>query len=305
MTEFVPQERGTTIRYPSTALLCLDSIDKQTSDSVWNINIQKRTNLLSGFFTRIGITEVQLNWNVPNISSELANTTLVVDVSNSGINTYSATLPVGYYTVQQALDRIVLQLNTDLGSDQFYVDLSGVQFGQVGLWTKAGYEFRINFASSSYLPYQLGFDTVDDTYSSKKIIFSPDLRPFSYIDFVSSQLTYCQNLKDGSSTPQDVDVMCRLYFNWDGSYTSYDGYGLPILFGYKPDRLLRQFATPKMIKWDNIQPIGNLNIQIYGRRVFGDLLNVSVQPPRYVQITPYILSDFGTNYQMTLQVSEV
>lgn len=290
MTEFVPTEKGTNIRFPSTALLSLDSRDRIPGQTVWDISIVKPSNLLTGFFTRIGLTELQLSWNVPNISSQLDNNTFTVVI---GSTPTTVTLPNGFYTVQQALDGIVFLLNIALGASTFSIQTIPLAFGAVNL-AKATGTFSV---SSTTLADQLGF-ILGAVASATQQALTPDLRPYDYIDFVSNQLTYCQNVKDGTSTPSDLNVMCRLYFGWESSYTSYDGYGFPILFGYKPDKLIKQFATPKQIKWDNIQPIGNLTIQIYGRRQLG-----AFTVPAYGPVSG--LAEFNTNYQLTLQVSEI
>jgi hypothetical protein len=290
MTEYVPTQKGATIRYPSTAYLTLDSRDRTSGETVFDISIQKKTNVMTGFFTRLALTEVQLNWNIPNINSQLSNNTFTVVI---GTTPTTVTLPNGFYTVQQALDAIVFLLNASLGASTFSIQTTSLPFGSVNI-AKATGTFSI---TSTTLSGQLGF-LLGATASATQQAVVPDLRPFDYIDFVSSQLTYCQDVKDGTSAPLDLDAMYRLYFNFDGSYTSYDGYGFPILFGYKPDRLLRQIVIPKQIKWDNIQPIGNLTIQLYGRRDLGPFTS-----PSYDRIQG--LAEYGTNYALTFQVSEV
>jgi hypothetical protein len=117
----------------------------------------------------------------------------------------------------------------------------------------------------------------------------PDLRPTRFIDFVCSQLTYPQQLKDATTQQQTRDVLCRFYFAED-SPENYDEYGFPILMGYTRFVRRRIFNPPKYIKWDNNLPVGNLSFQVYGDD--GNLLDgTEVNKER-------------NNWLMTLQLQE-
>ena len=298
MVDFVPNERATPIRVPSTANLMIDSIDRDEL-SPWDFQITKNYSILNGFFTRIGTTEVVLEWCQPNISSSLGNNQLVIDVSGTGGNTYSGTETItfteGFYTVAQALGRLTSLLNDISGT-------TGMTFGtatnaltnQVQVISVGG-DWAINAASAGLaLALQIGLPVgLNNTLTSIHSIVCPDLRPYRYIDFVSAQLTYNQDLKDSSTNNIVRDVLCRWYFDW---YTppDLDSLGFPIFMGYTAFRARRLFNPPKQIKWSPNQPIGNLSFQVYGNTVFGG-------DPELVPLIPYAKS----NWLMTLQVSEV
>ena len=287
-------ERATTIRQPSTANLMIDSFDRETPNP-WNFQITKNQALQNGFFSRIATTEVVLEWGNPNISAELQNTLISIDISGTGANTFVGTVPItlgtGFYTVAQALERWCSQLN----------DLSGttgtgfrplVYFGLPGVASTGGV-WRIT-APGTLLALQLGLPYfTTDTFAPAHFLGTPDLRPYRYLDFTSSQLTYNQDLKDNSTALIERDVLCRWYFAWD-TPPELDTLGVPILMGYVPFKARRLYNPPKQIKWDPTQPLGNLSFEVF----YSDITGLSGPVPAYPTNT------FPSNWLMTLQLSE-
>lgn len=282
MSGFVPGEKATTIRMPSTANLMVDSADRNEAvfPSAFNFQIQKNQSILNGFFTRIGTTEVVLEWCQENITT--ANNTITVDISGTGANTYfdtvSVTVTSGFYTIKDALDFIINALN----------DLEPTTGATFSVVQDPGNVFiDCSGADATFDNTPLANQLTLDDASTPAFIICPDLRPYRYIDFVSTQLTYSQDLKDSTTSPTERDVLCRWYFSYDDA-PSYDAYGFPILMGYSRFCLRRIFNPPKQIKWDNNLPIGNLTFQVYDNN--GLLIPSSAE---------------GTEWLMTLQVSEV
>ena len=304
MTTFLPAEKGTPIRMPSTANLMLDSADRNTSvySRANSFTIAKPESLLNGFFTRIGTTEVVLEYSTPNISSTLGNNTLVIDLSGAGATTGAGTatrtISAGFYTAEQLIDWMTKKL----------FDLSGAFTPNI-TWTVAATTGAEGVGSGAVLtpssPIYARFsgpiaDNLGITTSSY-ILYGPnpatqqqlfitnigvDLRPFRYLDFVSPQLTYNQDLKDSATNKVTRDVLCRWYMAYDNP-PALDAYGFPILMGYTPFVLRRIFSPPKQIRWDNIQPLGQLSFEVFTDQ------NV---------LAPF---NVYTNWLMTLQVSEV
>ena len=101
MTDFIPSESGTPIRYPSTANLMIDSADRPAvTTNPFNFQITKNQSILNGFFTRVGTTEVVLNWVEPNIVTGNNDTFTVV--KTAGAVSYTVTVAEGLYTVAQS-----------------------------------------------------------------------------------------------------------------------------------------------------------------------------------------------------------
>lgn len=291
MTDFIAGEKGVPIRMPSVANLMLDSADRNGAvyTSPWDFQITKNYSIANGFFTRVATTEVVLEWCYPNIAVGV-NDELDVDVSGATgvVNNHTITLPYGFYTIEQALDEIVSQLNDLSGTTGSTFFVSQVAGGQTYIQSINGGNFEL-LDLTQFLARRLFVEVVPQMYDAYLIEPCPDLRLIRYLDFTSSQLTYCQDVKDNSTAPLNRDVLCRWYMAWD-SQPDRDAYGYPILMGYEMFQLRRLYNPPKQIKWDSNQPIGNLAFQVYDQD--GDLVS------KYD-------ADEDSNWMMTLQLSEV
>lgn len=280
-------EKGTTIRYPSTANLMIDSFDRSDkSISPFNFIIYKPQSIQNGFFSRIGVTEVVLEWGVPNINNDISNNFINVDISGATGTALleNVFIPEGFYTVKQALDTLAEKLTDLSGTTGSTFSVVPVEGGGYGIEISAG-EWKIN---GGLLADQLGM--LQDFYAPllNPLYGAADLRPYRYLDFVSDELTYNQDLKDNATSNVNRDTLCRWYFATD-NVTAYDAYGYPILLGYQQFVLRRLFNPPKQIKWDPAQPIGTLSFRVYDE--LGNLLPAT--------------SNYNTsNWLMTLQLSE-
>lgn len=271
----VKEPQSLTIRYPATANLMVDSKDRKTG--TWgNFQIQKPQALLNGFFHRIGTTEVVLEWGQPNVNSYNGQVTVVVGGTN-----YTVEITYGFHTVESAFASLTALLDTATGDTWTVVVVEGVQ--SLGC-ENAGLPVDFDVLDTPMARKLSIYDPAFDGAPSRPI-YAPDLRLYRYLDIVCTQLTYNQDLKDASTAPVSRDVLCRWYMAYDNQ-TATDGLGFPILMGYEPFVLRRIFSPPKQIRWDNIQPIGNLAFEVYDDQ--GVLLS----------------SDQFNNYLMTLQVSE-
>ena len=324
MVDFVPEERATPIRYPSTANLMIASQDRLSTETAANFQLTRANALLNGFFTRIGTTEVVMDWFQPNIY-DLSNAPvptrglwentneLNVDISGGPhAGSYNLQLRTGFYTVADVLDTIVIQLNALTAPGLFSIVQAG---GTVALDISGTDPFFID--SRDYLARMLGLGLLPPTAPNSPFtqptllqpILYPDLRVMDYIDFISNDLTYNQALKDNASNLNNKDVLCRWYMSYDNQVDT-DQYGFPILMGYKPFSLRRTFNPPKQIRWSANQPIGNLRFELYGQ--LASRFNAT-NDYQLLSFNPLPISSVGeadkitnpTNWLMTLQVSEV
>jgi hypothetical protein len=300
MVDYVPSEKAMPIRMPSTANLMIDSQDRITPTYVdaGNFRITKNQAILNGFFTRIATTEVNLEWKIPNITSVYTNETFEVDVSGTS---YFAELPDGFYTVAQALDTIVALLNIDQNTYTFSVVNTG-PFPVIKCVVKIGGAEQDFTILEQALSNQLGFEQdVSGNFFVPGRGGPVDLRWWRYIDFVSPELTYTQDVKDSATNEDEKNVLCRFYLNYD-SPAQNDKYGFPILFGYQPTPIRRIFSPPKQIKWEPNLPIGNLSFQVYAN---GGGNYVGAVNDYVLLVPPVIPVAQPWNWLMTLQVSEV
>jgi len=280
MVDFVPSEKATTIRVPSTANFLIDSADATSAASISDILISPSKSLLNGFFSRIGTTEIVLEWREPNVSSALNNINFTLEVQSAP--TQSLILNQGFYTAQSALQAVVKAMNDVSGATGATFTLTNPAPGFATI-TSSSPLFRLSGVVPTLLGISNGLFAAFFTTNGSAI----DLRPYRYLDFVSAQLTYNQDLKDATSSENfSRDVLARWYFAWDEA-PQLDGFGMPILMGYTPFCARRAYSVPKQIKWDARQPIGQISIQIYGSSGFA---------PANLEYS---------QYEMTLQVSEV
>jgi hypothetical protein len=255
----------------------IDSADRGAAyPSPWEFQIVKKQSLFNGFFTRIGATEVVLEWNNPNIDN--INNTLVFTLVGATPSVTLTLLP-GFYTVADIMNASVARLNQATTAGRFSVvnsnGLNGIVDGNGTnniTVVDSPLKTQMGWAASSGTPFL--------------VAFGPDLRQYRYLDFVSNQLTYNQNIKDATSNLRDQSVLVRWYFAYDNPSPT-DQYGYPVLMGYEAFVVRRLYNPPKQIAWENNMPIGQVGFQVYGS-------------------DGKIVLDNGDNSQwmMTLQISE-
>ena len=272
-------EKGITIRPSSTANLMIDAGDRSNPGltNPYDFQITRQQAMLNGFFTRVATTEVVLEWCQDNI----AGGSIGVDISGVA---HTITVNPGTYTVAELLDDIVNSLeNLNVPVYHFQV----VNFaGNVAIYS-GGLNLDWSFTSDP-AGILAKLDIVLNVTTPYQNVGCPDLRPYRFIDFTSSQLTYPQDLKDASTQQTSRDVLCRWYFSED-SPENLDAYGFPILMGYTRFSRRRLFNPPKYIKWDNTLPVGNIGFQVYDPN--GNILATPAEPLK-------------NNWLMTLQLSE-
>jgi hypothetical protein len=302
---------GVSIRNPSTANFLIDSNDRNNfpgSTTAANFTISKKNSLFNGYFTRIGVSEFVLDWNIPNVYdlSGVSQVPASVTVAVTGQSTYTVTVPVGTYNVAQALNQIVVALNA-VASPAVFSITKTANTNLVSLTSTVGFNFTVANASNSSLVNRLGFSigvtsqnqTISTLNSPSYGI--PNLRTVQYLDIVCNQLTYNQELKDASTSQNTQDILTRYYFANDTIIPSLDQYGFQIFPEYNFFVNRREFPFPKQIKWDPTQPIGQLQFQVYAKYFFyAPEANNAFFPDDYA-----LVNGSSFNWKMTLLVSEV
>jgi hypothetical protein len=316
MSEYTPTEKGTPIRQPSIANLMVDSADRPTvAGTGWatgqtlnvgtpfDFTIQRNNALMNGYFTRIGLTEMVLEWNIPNVCAPLSNQDLnwYVPASNSF---YSTSILVGNYSVSSLAAQIAAQMTARQGSTSYSVSTLGA-----GATYESQSAAIVNNTNAFLFstPTVLAQDMFIPALASTPLTIQPlanniDLRPFRYLDFVCTDLTYNQAVKDTATSKSSVDtVITRWYFDWD-SPTTYDALGYPIHQGYFSFNERRLFNPPKQIRWAPNMPIGNLRFVTYdpnGQNISNYLTTNTTNGGQG------LIASAPTNFLMTLQASEV
>jgi hypothetical protein len=270
-------DKAVTFRQPSTANLMVDSADRPSpaTTNPFDFQITRQNSILNGYFSRIGTTEVVMEWAEPNI----VDGEIQIDISGtSARSTQTLTFFNTFLTMADLLNSIVATVAN--GVTFSVVTTEGIVFIDA-----SGGFFRF---ISTPLALQASLPVGGALATSKTVGPAPDLRLYRYLDITSPQITYAQDLKDSSTQLINRDVLCRWYMAEDTQELR-DQYGFPILMGYEPFVRRRIFNPPKQIKWDNNLPVGNLQFQVFDDT--GTLLVNQIVPSQ-------------TNFLMTLQASE-
>jgi hypothetical protein len=305
-------ESADTIRQPRSAYLLIDSADRiqqselnpedileQDQPPLNDFTIFKRQPFLSGYFTRLSVTEVRLDYNTPNINPR--NNKIDVDVSGV-VSTTTLTVPQGYYTPTEFAAALQTELN-DIAGNTWTVTYNDENYNFIIVnttnneWsftpyaydtvaqTFKGLYYRMNWAAG------LGPGTAGDDITMASSSF-PSLRYTDYIDVCSRQLTQYQKVKDNSTREnQTPAVLCRLYL---ANYTCENVGKTPMdetcWPGLGPSVVHRIWSVPKYSAWSPGQFIDQIDIQL--RDDVGNLLYLADEPVS------------GNNFQLTCHASE-
>ena len=274
------EDKAVTIRPSSTALFGIDSADRyktvieqqQGNKSAYDFTIYKSESLLNGFFTRIGLTEVVFPYYIPNINNK---TNTIIMIYDGGAEV-TITLTNGFYSPTALASELQAQLIT--GGAAAGTTVTYTALGNFVIDVTAGHDIMLLPSVDGPNDWSL-FDLLggtDDWYGvGGQTLISKITRAryTEYIDIVCSQLTYNQDLKDGSSDPIVRDMLARVYVETENDQIAPVWNGTKVIVpvpetipGCYPFTIYRQFKTPKMIMWNKNQPIGNLKIELYDSR---------------------------------------
>lgn len=337
---------GQPIRQPAVSVLTIDTADRRVFDSNGfrvdttspnQIYINKQQSLMNGYMTRIALTELNMEWNVPNViaSGACKNNTLLFEksASTSGPVTDSFTVEVeeGFYTPLELATAISDILNT-AGAVVFGATSWSVLYNepyQNASFTIAAvvnplapFYWRIrpvNQNSQDDLCNMMGLTTLpgpDKFYLSlagsyASMCYTP------YFDIVSAQLTKKQNVNDNStSVVTGHNLLARIYLNNEGFIGRSDATVIPPLdderlpqsiaqcniVGVRPFSLYKQFQSPKQIYWDTKEFISAIDLTLIDYK--GRVLYAPNQGA--ASITGGVLARAGdsSEFQLTLQITE-
>lgn len=304
-------ERGVDIRMPSTALLGVSSSDRYANNmdralnatSPFDVLLTSSQNFLSGFFTRVALTEVRIPWYIPTITAR--NNQIVLQYFVAGVpTTYIITINSGWYNpttlaaeLQAAIRRPIVNGGANLPS--FTVAWTAASFSFSAASNVVGDEFTfLPMATSSATQRTDLFgmmNWMNNYVLSTQVSGVPTMLSTEFIDIVCNQLTYSQDVKDGDTGKATRDIVARIYLAKDGVDTD------PTTLGSAPFVIYRQFATPKQIKWSNNLPIGQMEFQLYDDK--GQPLTTNVPGGQLLNVAP--LDTAQGDWSITLLVSEV
>lgn len=336
------RDAGVTIRPSSTAVLTIDSedrfanyVEKRTAlddpkaynYSPYDFALIKNGVLVNGYMTRLAVSEVVFPWVIPNISATTQTIKYTYRIGAGPFLSDFLTLNIGFYTPHQLAAAITAQVAADvpaLGLVMSYgAPISPGTTGGVPAFSytlTAGNEIAFDplvngdvvgpgsqpwtFPSTTKQLFDLlGFtdtNTLPDSLGAGQATFAQGTR---YVDIVCPLLTANQGLPDATSQAISDSALCRLYLG--DITTSNVANEADALFappGTEPTIIYRQFATPKQIAWNAIQPIqGRLRFQVLDDN--GQVLTQMFSPPwADPLLSPSYVS--SADWSMTLLLSE-
>ena len=297
MSSGSPQESGTPIRYPSTALLCVNSADaelfnKTTGERIDNnypnrVYINNNRPLMFGYMTRVALTEVNMQWDTPNVNPN--NNTITISVFNLTTNddsTIRSTLDIGWYKPSELAAELEAQLNADWAT--FLNAAAGQEPWSVTVDPKTLHitinaltpsapgdfnDFSFSIVSCTArnnpglpaipldLTNMLGLtpSTLASDYWTSITGGYASYQYTPFIDIVSNSLTSNQNVTDGDTTKQVVtSKLTRLYLsNQELVNRTEDN-----IIGCRPFVFRREFEYPKQIQWNSTENIDVIDISV-------------------------------------------
>jgi hypothetical protein len=287
--------------------------------------------LMNGYINTIKISQIQLQYNLPNVIPE-ANDLLVVgyeiNPQSGNYDFQEVGIPYGFYTPSELAALLESQLNNYIPSlapwNVSYTSSPGVDFGfSIFSDLQDGKRFffprpdELRVPSVYVLPEKqitrylktcklFGFNTNNSSPSNIGQVSrsAPDFLYTPYIDIYSDALTNYQRLKDSdSSTIKRKGLLARVYLSGVGnpqvtSNAFVDQNGLIVTpsttLGCNPFVLTFDLNTPKIINWTPDTAINTLDFQL--RDCYGDLLFNYDTAVQYGTATEV----FNTEFQMTL-----
>jgi hypothetical protein len=280
-------------RQPVSAYLVLDSNDRSDANAnvnttittadiqPWNnFRLQKPAPLMDGYAKRLGITEINFPWAIPNITPR--NNSFVIAGAGMPAGAYTVTVTPGFYTATE----LVTAINTDLSNNVVNPPVLSWSTSQLAftltpnasnnnlqVYTTSGgsfstYVFSANLLKTMGISFPQ-FNTVF-TAAAPLVGSTTKLQYTAFVDITSSKLNYTSEVKDGSSARKNVsDLITRLYCADETSAINMASIGTP---GSRPFQIHRQYATAKYLKQNPNQMLDWIDVQVYDE--YGDLVYI-------------------------------
>jgi hypothetical protein len=327
---------GTPIRPPATAIMTIDSrdrvkIDPETGYRVdtttpYEIYINKQQTLMNGFFTRIAMSEINMQWNIPNVigTGPQSNNSLRLELGAApgpGVPTATDVIIAseGFYTPEELAYEVTSKLNAAPGV--FGITTWDCSWDEKdNTFTLRSNDPTINFrivpeniGSQDDLCNMMGFSYPSDAFAQIILGSFASMQYTPYFDVVSSNITKKQNVRDNSTSfLTGQNLLCRVYLSEPGIVNVRDrtdpvppvGEADCSIVGSRPFNLYREYSTPKQIYWDTKEFINVIDLRLVdykGNTLYSQRQTGFLAPPLG---TPISQCGDSSQFQLTLQVTE-
>lgn len=300
---------GVPQRPPASAYMLVDSLDRYgkfypnennfTSSSDWKLNFQ--TPVIQGYFTRLCLTQVNFNWNIPTILFNYNDLMLISVLNTPDADLQTITLSPGFYTPTTLAAQIQSKCVTAFPNSSItcvwdpllgcFTLATGVVGGFIGIIGNTAPSGSSVIMRRVRCLQTLGFANVaisgpnptDNSVSGN----CPTMLATRFVDICSSFLTKYQRVKDGTTlvmSPRQ-DMICRLFAVAPNTRYNITANDSP---GSTPFTIVQDMNNPKFFKWSPDETISNFDIEV--RDEYGEILPVQ--------------QSFCSEYQLTFMVSE-
>lgn len=308
---FGVENPGVPQRPPSSAYMLVDSLDRYgrfypfennfTSSSDWKLNFP--TPIIQGYFTRLCLTQVNFQWNIPTILFNYNDLMLIGITGTPDAGVATITLDPGYYTPTTLASQIQTKVATAFPSSVItcvydpvfgcFTLATGVVGGKIQIIGNSTPGVNVSSVVMRRIRclQTLGFANISvgavPPVQSSVSGNIPTMLPTRFVDICSSYLTKFQRAKDGTSnviSPRQ-DMICRLFAVAPNTRYNITANDSP---GSFPFAIVQDMNNPKYIKWSPDETLNSFDIQV--RDEYGDILPVQ--------------QGFCSEYQLTFMASE-
>jgi hypothetical protein len=266
-----------------------------------NFNLQSSSAYIYGYITKITVSQIQLQYNVPTVNENLNDTFYITDAS-TGIG-YAIQIPHGFYYADElaAVIQTLIQNYTPYTSMTVkFLPRDGFVFTALAPYTNPFYfptvanlqlQYNIDaeLQANVYKTYKLlGMTYQNSSAATTQTSFDyPNFLYTPYIDIYSDTLTNYQTVKDtNTSIANPKGLVARIYVSGTGQIQTT---GSTSALGTNPFVMTSDLNSPKVITWTPDVTVTNIDIQL--RDQYGDLL-------------PGYKYGYSTEFQMTLLCTE-
>ena len=288
---------GVPQRPPASAMLLVSSTDRYkepadrlvypTTSANWTLNL--KAPVLNGYFTRLALSQLQVQWNMPTIIENRNDAIDIQWTSPGGPLNDSVVLNPAFYSPTELAAEI---------ENVILATANGTSAGFTCAWT--GQYFQMRCATAGWTlffnAYPAGVDPTGEIYN--RFLFTiggngdvvangfdtgpPQMTYTRWIDIVSDRLTKFQRVKDSSSLPNSITqaIIARVYPCPPNVSLNESQPGQ--LFA-QPWVMTIDYNTPKHIKWSPDEALHNFDIRVLDE--FGEEIFWSSQWPTEYQLT--------------------
>jgi hypothetical protein len=258
-----------------------------------NFSISSPGALIYGYFSKIIVSQVQMQYNIPTVSFN-RNDVLIVALP-VGPTFVSITIPYGFYPPSDLASALQSLINAN-------PTLAPLNM-TVAFDPKDGFTFTSVAASNFYFPNPStatgNADEIERVYKTYRLLgitlansvaatsqvsaIYPNFLFTPYIDIYSDVLTNYQDVKDtNTATTKFKGLIARVYLSSTGNIQSTSNASA---LGTEPFVMTADLNTPKIIQWTPDIAVPSIDIQLFDQ---------------YSQLIPGPAEGFSTEFQMTL-----